>query len=60
MEKDKTLDAAMAQIERAFGKGSIMRMGARAGDETIEVIRFPRTKLQPQRRAVTFDQSKAA
>jgi recombination protein RecA len=38
MEKDKALDAAMAQIERAFGKGSIMRMGARPGDEHIEVI----------------------
>ncbi len=29
MEKNKALDAAVAQIERAFGKGSIMRMGAR-------------------------------
>ena len=38
MEKSKALDAAMAQIERAFGKGSIMRMGARAGDEQIEVV----------------------
>lgn len=38
MEKTKALDAAMAQIERAFGKGSIMRMGARSGDEQIEVI----------------------
>jgi len=38
MEKNKALDAAMAQIERAFGKGSIMRMGARPGDEHIEVI----------------------
>jgi recombination protein RecA len=38
MEKNKALDAAMAQIERAFGKGSIMRMGARSGDEQIEVI----------------------
>jgi recombination protein RecA len=38
MEKSKALDAAMAQIERAFGKGSIMRMGARAGDEQTEVI----------------------
>jgi recombination protein RecA len=38
MEKGKALDAAMAQIERAFGKGSIMRMGARTGDEQIEVI----------------------
>ena len=31
MEKNKALDAAVAQIERAFGKGSIMRMGAREG-----------------------------
>ena len=38
MEKNKALDAALAQIERAFGKGSIMRMGARSGDEQIEVI----------------------
>ena len=38
MEKNKALDAAMAQIERAFGKGSIMRMGQRAGTEQIEVI----------------------
>ena len=36
-EKSKALDAAMSQIERAFGKGSIMRMGSR-GDEQIEVI----------------------
>jgi recombination protein RecA len=38
MEKNKALDAAVAQIERAFGKGSIMRMGARTGEEQIEVI----------------------
>jgi len=38
MEKNKALDAAVAQIERAFGKGSIMRMGARGSDEQIEVI----------------------
>jgi recombination protein RecA len=38
MEKTKALDAALVQIERAFGKGSIMRMGAKAGDEQIEVI----------------------
>src|ERR1035437_2682125 len=38
MDKNRALDAAMAQIEKAFGKGSIMRMGARAGDEQIEVI----------------------
>ncbi len=38
MDKNKALDAAMAQIERAFGKGSIMRMGAKAGDQQIEVI----------------------
>ena len=27
MEKDKALDAALSQIEKAFGKGSIMRLG---------------------------------
>ena len=37
-DKGKALDAAMSQIERAFGKGSIMRMGARTQDEQIEVI----------------------
>ena len=38
MEKSKALEAALSQIERAFGKGSIMRMGARSGDEQIDVI----------------------
>ncbi len=34
MDKQKALDAALSQIERAFGKGSIMRMGQR---EVVEV-----------------------
>jgi recombination protein RecA len=38
MEKNKALDAAMAQIERAFGKGSIMRMGSKGTGEAIDVI----------------------
>src|SRR4051795_4365040 len=38
MEKNKALDAALTHIERAFGKGSIMRMGAKAGDQQIETI----------------------
>ncbi len=29
MDKDKALDAALVQIERAFGKGSVMKLGAR-------------------------------
>ena len=29
MDKNKALDAALTQIERAFGKGSIMRLGQR-------------------------------
>ncbi len=37
MDKNKALDAALGQIERAFGKGSIMRMGARFNDQ-IDVI----------------------
>jgi recombination protein RecA len=35
--KNKALDAALAQIERAFGKGSIMKLGQREGLE-IEAI----------------------
>jgi recombination protein RecA len=37
MDKNKALDAALGQIERAFGKGSVMRLGQR---ETVatEVI----------------------
>src|SRR5580658_2914056 len=38
MEKSKALDAAVAQIERAFGKGSIMRMGARPDGQQVAVI----------------------
>jgi recombination protein RecA len=38
MEKSKALDAAVAQIERAFGKGSIMRMGARPDGQNVDVI----------------------
>ena len=37
MEKDKDLDAAISQIERSFGKGSIMRMGQSANVD-IEAI----------------------
>ena len=28
-DKDKALDAAISQIERSFGKGSIMKLGSR-------------------------------
>jgi recombination protein RecA len=39
MDKNKALDAALSQIERAFGKGSIMRMGAKqTQDGEIEVV----------------------
>ncbi len=38
MEKNKALDAALSQIERSFGKGSIMRMGGKQINEDVEVI----------------------
>ncbi|HEX9568498.1 MAG TPA: DNA recombination/repair protein RecA, partial [Rhodospirillales bacterium] len=37
VDKNKALEAAVTQIERAFGKGSIMRLGQRAVVE-IEVV----------------------
>jgi len=38
MDKQKALDAALGQIERAFGKGSIMKLGSRAAAADTEVI----------------------
>jgi recombination protein RecA len=38
MDKTKALDAALSQIERAFGKGSIMRLGKGGKPVEIETI----------------------
>ncbi len=38
VDKTKALDAALAQIERAFGKGSIMRLGKNQKAVEIETI----------------------
>ncbi len=35
VDKTKALDAALSQIERAFGKGSIMRLGQ--NDQVVEI-----------------------
>ncbi len=38
IEKQKALDMALAQIERQFGKGSIMRLGEASARLAVEVI----------------------
>src|SRR6202012_3839670 len=38
MDKSKALDAALTQIERAFGKGSIMRLGKNDKSMDIETV----------------------
>ena len=38
MDKQKALDAALGQIEKAFGKGSIMRLGQREAPVDADVI----------------------
>jgi len=38
MDKQRALDAALGQIERAFGKGSIMKLGSHEATADIEVI----------------------
>ncbi|MEW1752614.1 recombinase RecA [Streptomyces angustmyceticus] len=43
-DREKALDAALAQIERQFGKGAVMRMGERSR-EPIEVIPTGSTAL---------------
>ena len=37
-EKRKALDAVLAQIEKTYGKGAIMKLGEDAGNTDIEVI----------------------
>ena len=36
--KVKALDSVMVQIEKQYGKGSIMRLGDSAGDTTVEAL----------------------
>ncbi len=43
MDKQKALEAALAQIEKHFGKGSIMRLGAH--DKSIDVEAIPTGSL---------------
>lgn len=43
MDKTKALDAALSQIERAFGKGSIMRYGA--NHKAVEIESVPTGSL---------------
>ena len=38
MDKQKALDAALSQIERSFGKGSIMKLGQRETAVEVEAI----------------------
>src|SRR6185437_11346429 len=43
MDKSKALDAALSQIERAFGKGSIMRLGQ--NEKVVEIATVPTGSL---------------
>ncbi|MGD1924979.1 MAG: recombinase RecA [Paracoccaceae bacterium] len=38
MDKQKALDSALAQIERSFGKGSIMKLGQREAAMDVEAV----------------------
>src|ERR1700752_2192381 len=38
MDKSKALDAALSQIERAFGKGSIMKLGKTGKSMDVETV----------------------
>jgi recombination protein RecA len=43
VDKSKALDAALSQIERAFGKGSIMKLGA--NEQVVEIETIPTGSL---------------
>ena len=46
--KNKALDAALAQIERAFGKGSIMKLGQREAVRRVEQHQRVRHRERPR------------
>lgn len=37
-EKQKALDAALSQIEKQFGKGSVMKLGDSSANMNVETI----------------------
>ena len=46
MDKKKALEAALGQIERAYGKGSVMKLGQ---NEAIEIEAISTGSLPPRR-----------
>ena len=38
MEREKALDTAIAQLEKQFGKGTVMRLGASTGVQEVEAV----------------------
>ena len=51
VDKTKALDAALSQIERAFGKGSIMRLGkTEGGRDRDDLHRIARARHRARRR----------
>ena len=45
-DKLKALDAAIAQIERQYGKGSVMKLGDNSANMNVEVV--PTGSLSPK------------
>ena len=63
MDKQRALDAALGQIERAFGKGSIMKLGSREAAAEIEVdldrLARPRHRARHRRPAARAASSRS-
>jgi recombination protein RecA len=47
MDKTKALDAALSQIERSFGKGSIMRLGKNDKSMDVDTVSTGSLGLDP-------------
>ena len=50
LDKGKAIDAAVSQIERQFGKGSIMRMGEEERQSVAIIPTGPGPRPRPRRR----------
>mgnify|MGYP002226991616 CR=1 FL=1 len=54
-EKLKALDAALTQIEKAYGKGSVMKLGDSGANMNIETV--PTGSISPMELALKADPS---
>ena len=56
-EKEKALEEALAQIQKQFGKGSIMKLGEKGAQMNVEAISTGSISLDLDRKSTRLNSS---